>query len=245
VVTPPVFVCDPAQIDSDLITLAGSEGRHASTVRRVGLGERVDLTDAAGHLAECRVVGARPGELDLAVLTRRYEPEPACRVTVVQAIMKGDRSELAVTLMTEVGVDVIVAWAAERCVARWRSGQQDHALARWRSAAREAGKQSRRWRFPDVTGPAATTDVAALVRAASLALLLDLEAAARLRAVSVPRHGDVVLIVGPEGGVAPGETAELIAAGAVPTRLGPAVLRGSTAGAVAAALVLSGCGRWG
>jgi 16S rRNA (uracil1498-N3)-methyltransferase len=242
---PPVFVCDPAQIGSDQIILAGPEGRHAATVRRLAPGELVDVTDGAGHIAQCRVVGARPGELDLAVLARRYEPEPACRVTVVQAIMKGDNSELAVDLMTEVGVDVIVPWAAERCVARWRSGRQDKALARWRSAAREAGKQSRRFRLPQVTEPASTADAVTLVRAADLALLLDPQASPRLADMSVPRRGEILLIVGPEGGVAPRETAELTGAGALAARLGPFVLRGSTAGAVAAALVLSACGRWG
>ncbi len=242
--TPPVFLCDPGQIGSEQITLTGPEGRHASTVRRIARGARVNVTDGAGHLAECLVTAVRPGELDLAVLARSDEPAPACRVAVLQAIIKGDRGELAVELMTEVGVDVIVPWAAERCVARWRSDHQDKALARWRSAAREAGKQSRRRRFPEVAGQASTADAAARVRAASLAVLLDPSAGPRLADLPLPRYGEIVLVVGPEGGVGPGESAELIAAGARPARLGPTVLRGSTAGAVAAALILSGCGRW-
>ncbi|HEX9030254.1 MAG TPA: RsmE family RNA methyltransferase, partial [Streptosporangiaceae bacterium] len=116
--TPPVFVCAAGQLESDRITLAGPEGRHATTVRRLAPGERVDVTDGAGLLARCEVLAARPGqgELDLLVLERRAEAEPACRVVVVQAIVKGDRGELAVELMTEAGVDEIVPWAAERCV---------------------------------------------------------------------------------------------------------------------------------
>ncbi len=242
--TPPLFVCDAGQVGSGLITLTGPEGRHASTVRRLAPGERVDVTDGAGRLAECRVTGVRPGELDLAVLAWTEEPEPACRVVVVQAIMKGDRGELAVELMTEVGVDVIVPWAAERCVARWRSDRDDKAVSRWRSAALQAGKQSRRRRFPEVTGQARTADAVAWVQSAGLAVLLDPQAAAPLAGLSFPEQGEIVLIVGPEGGVGPGESAELIAAGARPARLGPTVLRGSTAGAVAGALVLSRCGRW-
>lgn len=245
--TPPVFVCDRAQLERDTVTLAGPEGRHATTVRRLAPGERVDLTDGAGLLAECEVLAARPGpgELDLAVLGRRLEPEPACQVVVVQAIVKGDRGELAVQLMTEVGIDVIVPWAAERCVARWRPDREDKALSRWRSSAREAAKQSRRSRFPEVSAQAQTADLLARVRDASLALLLDPAAADSLAALPLPRSGDIVLIVGPEGGITERESAELIAAGAIPARLGPSVLRGSTAGAVAGALVLSGCGRWG
>jgi len=118
--TQPVFVSERADIEADRFTLAGPEGRHATIVRRLTVGERVDVTDGAGLLGHCDVVGVRPGELDLAVRARHVEPEPACRVVVVQAILKGDRGELAVELMTEVGVDEIVPWAAERCVARWR-----------------------------------------------------------------------------------------------------------------------------
>jgi 16S rRNA (uracil1498-N3)-methyltransferase len=215
-------------------------------VRRLGPGERVDLTDGAGMLAQCEVIAARPGpgELDLVVLARHAEPEPACRLTVVQAILKGDRAELAVELMTEVGADVIVPWAADRCVARWRPDHQDKALSRWRSSAREAAKQSRRPRFPEVRQQACTADLLPLVAAAALAVLLDPEAAGSLAGLPVPGRGEIVLIVGPEGGVAPGEAAELTAAGAVRASLGPTVLRGSTAGAVAGAIVLSRCGRW-
>ncbi len=215
-------------------------------MRRLGPGERVDLTDGAGLLAECEVVAARPsaGELDLAVLTLRREPQPSCRVTVVQGILKGDRAELAVELMTEVGVDAIVPWAAERSIARWRPDREEKALGRWLTAAREAAKQSRRTRFPDIAGQARLAAVAALVAGADLALLLDAEADRPLAGLPLPAAGEIVLLVGPEGGVSPAESAELIAAGARPVRLGPSVLKGSTAGAVAAALVLSGCGRW-
>ncbi len=244
--TPPVFFCAAGQLENDRITLTGAEGRHAAAVRRLAPGERVDLTDGAGVRAECEVAAARPGpgELDVVVLSRRAEPEPACRVVVVQALMKGDRGELAVELLTEVGVDVIVPWAAQRCVARWRSDREDKALGRWRTTASEAAKQSRRSRFPDVRQQAQTADAVARVAGASLALLLDPAAGEQLAGIELPRSGEIVLIVGPEGGIAPGESDELIAAGARQVRLGPSVLRGSTAGAVAAALVLSGCGRW-
>jgi 16S rRNA (uracil1498-N3)-methyltransferase len=241
-----VFVCDREQLRGDLVTLTGAEGRHATTVRRITPGERVDLTDGAGLLAECEVVAARPGagELDLAVLTRRTEPEPRCVVTVVQAIVKGSGGELAAELMTEVGVDTIVPWDAERCVARWRQGREEKALGRWRTAAREAAKQSRRSRFPVVTARARTADVVELVSSAELAAVLDPAGGAALGTLALPGNGQIVVVVGPEGGISPRERACLMAAGAVSVRLGPTILRGSTAGGVAAALVLSRCGRW-
>jgi 16S rRNA (uracil1498-N3)-methyltransferase len=231
-------------------------------VRRLAPGELVDLTDGDGLLAHCVVVAVRTGELELAVRARRLEPVPRCRVVVVQAILKGDRGELAVELMTEVGIDVIVPWAAQRCVTRWAPDRAGKALARLRSTAREAAKQSRRARFPEVTDQAGLGEVAALVSQARLALLLDPGAERRLIDV-VPSPGegrgrgggggggegdlvagDVVLIVGPEGGVSETETARLMQAGAVPARLGPSVLRASTAGAIAGALALNAVGRW-
>ena len=248
--TPPVFLAERAQLESDRFALTGPEGRHATTVRRLAVGERVDVTDGDGLLAQCEVVGVRPGELDLTVIARHAEPVPRCRVVVVQAILKGDRGELAVELMTEVGIDEIVPWAAKRCVAKWRPDRQDKALARWRSTAREAAKQSRRARFPLVTEQAETAAVLARVARlggaarAGVALLLDPAAERRLADVELPSDREITLIVGPEGGLSETETAELVAAGAQPVRLGPSVLRGSTAGAIAGALVLSGCGRW-
>jgi len=225
-------------------TLDGPEGRHATTVRRLARGQLVDITDGSGLLAHCVVVAARPGELDLEVESREDEPPPACRLVVVQAIIKGDRGELAVELMTEVGVDVIVPWAAERSVAIWRPDREEKALNRWRSTAREAAKQSRRSRFPEIRSSVSTAGLPALLASASPVLLLDPAAAPVLTEVPLPAEGDVALIVGPEGGVSPAETKVLTSAGAVSARLGPTVLRGSTAGAVGAALVLSRCGRW-
>ena len=240
-----MFLADRAQLDSDAIVLAGQEGRHAATVRRLMPGERADVTDGQGTLAECVVTGASRDVLELAVVARRGEPEPEPRIVVVQAIPKGDRGELAVEIMTEVGVDVVVPWSAARSVARWRGERSDRALARWRATAREAAKQSRRARFPEVTALAATKDVTSRVSTASLAILLDPDAPTALGSVRLPRSGDIVLIVGPEGGVSPAESGALSQAGAVSARLGPAVLRTSSAGAVAAAVALGGCGRWG
>ena len=242
---PPVFLADTASLHRDVVVLSGQEGRHAATVRRLRPGERADLTDGDGMIAECVVAAARPGLLELTVLRRHQEPPPQPRICVVQAIPKGDRGEQAVETMTEVGVDVIVPWAAERCVAVWEpAGRSQRALARWRSTAREAAKQSRRARIPEVTTPATTADVLTRAAAAAAAIVLEPGAGTGLGSVPLPGAGEVILIVGPEGGVSPGESAAFAAGGAVAARLGPTVLRASTAGAAAAAVLLSRCGRW-
>jgi 16S rRNA (uracil1498-N3)-methyltransferase len=244
VLRPPVFVATAADLAGEQIVLRGREGRHASTVRRLEAGERVDVTDGAGTVAECAVIGSAPGELSLAVLARRTEPRPQPRLVVLQAILKGDRGELAVELLTEVGTDVIVPWAAERCVAVWRGERAAKSRARWRTSADEAAKQSRRSWFPEVTEQADLGAAVRRVAAAALAIVLDPDATASVAGLELPGAGEIVLVVGPEGGVSPAEADAFRGAGAVSAALGPTVLRASTAGVAAASVVLSQTGRW-
>ncbi len=190
------------------------------------------------------VAAARPGELELTVLTRRTVARPQPHVTVLQAILKGDRGELAVELLTEVGADTIVPWAAERSVAVWRGERAVRSRARWNSAAEEAAKQSRRGWFPEVTEQADLADATRRVAGASLAIVLDPDAAEPVTAVRLPTAGEIVLVVGPEGGVSAAEADAFTKAGAVPAGLGPTVLRASTAGVVAAGILLSRTSRW-
>jgi 16S rRNA (uracil1498-N3)-methyltransferase len=224
--------------------LRGQGGRHASTVRRLVPGERADITDGSGTIAECVVSAAKPGELELAVIARRTEPRPDPQVAVLQAIPKGDRGELAVELLTEVGADIIVPWAAERCVAVWRGERAAKSLARWRSAAEQAAKQSRRAWFPDITPQADLAAATQRVEAAALAIVLDPDASESVATVDLPEHGEILVVVGPEGGIAPAESAALRSAGAIAARLGPTVLRASSAGAIAAGILLSRTQRW-
>jgi 16S rRNA (uracil1498-N3)-methyltransferase len=242
---PPVFLVAPGELPADIVTLSGPEGHHAATVRRLRAGERADVSDGAGALAECTVVSVARDTVVLSVRSVHVVPSSEPRITVVQALPKGDRAELAVELMTEVGVDAIVAWAAERSVTRWHGDRGERALAKWRATAREAAKQSRRAWIPEVTGHAGLSDVTKLAsEAAALTLVLEAGAAAPLSTLALPDSGSIVLVVGPEGGISPAERAALADAGAIEARLGPTVLRTSTAGAAAAAILLARTGRW-
>ncbi|WP_219467477.1 16S rRNA (uracil(1498)-N(3))-methyltransferase, partial [Nonomuraea rhizosphaerae] len=214
------------------------------SVRRLRAGERLDLTDGAGGVAECVVREALKDALRLDVLGRYEVPPPSPRLVVVQGLPKGDRGELAVEMMTEAGVDVIVPWAASRSITQWKGERAAKALARWRSTAREAGKQARRFHLPEVAGPVSTSGVGALLAGAALGLVLHEEAAEPLTGVELPAGGDIVVVVGPEGGVSDGELAAFRAAKAVPVLLGPTVLRTSTAGVAAASVLLARTGRW-
>jgi 16S rRNA (uracil1498-N3)-methyltransferase len=227
------------------VTVEGDEAHHAVAVRRLRAGEQVVLTDGAG--TSVRGAVASTGKRVFTVVAEEVarHDRPAPEVVVVQAIPKGDRGELAVEVLTEVGVARIVPWAASRSVAVWKGERAAKSLGRWRSTAREASKQARRAWFPEVAEMASTAEVAALVAEADLAVVLHEEASAPLAALDVPAAGTVVVVVGPEGGLSDDEVAAFVAAGAVSVRLGSEVLRTSTAGLAAAAALLSRTRRWG
>jgi 16S rRNA (uracil1498-N3)-methyltransferase len=247
-VTAPLFVVPPDRATAaqagGKVVLDGDEGRHAAVVRRIRPGEIVSLTDGAGTLLHTRVIAASAAGLVCETLARIDVPPPAPSVVLVQALAKGDRSELAIAACTEVGVDRIVPWSAARSVVQWRGDRGDKALRKWRSTAYEAAKQSRRPWFPVVEPLASTADIAARLSAALLALVLHEESAVPISSVEIPAAGEVVLVVGPEGGLTADEVAAFRAGGGVPVRLGPTVLRTSTAGVVAAGVILSRTRRW-
>ncbi|MFD4696836.1 16S rRNA (uracil(1498)-N(3))-methyltransferase [Streptomyces niveus] len=244
--TAPVFVVDATVgLRPGTVTLEGPEGRHAVSVRRLRVGEEVVLTDGAGNGAHGTVAAVHGKDrLDVEVTGVRTEAEPAPRITVVQALPKGDRGEVSVETMTETGVDAIVPWQAARCITQWKGERGAKSLAKWRATAREAGKQSRRLRFPEVAEAASSKEVAALLAAADFAAVLHEEGSEPLATAQLPGAGSIVLVVGPEGGVSPDELALFADAGATPYRLGPTVLRTSTAGTAACALLLGRTGRW-
>jgi 16S rRNA (uracil1498-N3)-methyltransferase len=248
-VTAPVFVVDELVLDGPTFLLQGPEGRHAVSVKRLQPGEAVVLTDGRGRWTE-GVVEAAEGKDRLVVgelAGLREEPVPSPRITVVQALPKGDRGELAVETMTETGVDAIVPWSAARCITQWKGERGEKALGKWRATAREAGKQSRRTRFPEVAGLASGKQVAELLARADLAAVLHEDPdhpGEALATVELPAEGEIVLVVGPEGGVAPQELELFAGAGAKVCRLGRSVLRTSTAGTAATALLLGRTGRW-
>ncbi|MER5637364.1 16S rRNA (uracil(1498)-N(3))-methyltransferase [Kitasatospora sp. NPDC002227] len=247
--TAPVFVVETERLagaaPGAVLRLDGPEGRHAAAVKRLEPGEAVTLADGAGRGVHGTVAAVHGKDaLDVLVAEVREEPVAAARIVVVQALPKGDRGELAVETMTEVGVDVVIPWAASRCITQWKGDRGAKALAKWRATAREAGKQARRLRFPEVGEPMTTRQLLPLLGAASFAAVLHEEGSLPLAAAELPPAGDLVLIVGPEGGISPEELAAFAEAGAKPYRLGPSVLRTSTAGVAGGALLLAHTGRW-
>lgn len=242
-----VFYVD-ALPEGDSTTLDGTAGRHAATVRRIGVGEQLVLSDGRGGLAEATVSGAGRDRLDLTVTNRSWTEPPIPRVTLVQALPKSERSELAVDLATEAGVDAIVPWQARRCVARWEGPKADKGVAKWRAAATAAAQQSRRAYIPPVADLHDTATTLALVRDAAGrgAIVAALHESATREFAELPwaTAKEAVLIVGPEGGIDVDELTRLRAAGAEPVVLGPTVLRTSTAAAVALGAIGVLTDRW-
>jgi 16S rRNA (uracil1498-N3)-methyltransferase len=221
----------------EIAVVEGDEGFHAATVRRLRSGESLVLSDGAGAVADCVVTSADKRSLCARVLARRTAAQPSPPVTVVQAIPKSERSELAVELATEAGADEFVAWQADRCVARWDGDRADKGLRRWRAVARAAARQSRRAWIPGVEGPLSTQGlcgyVAGRVADGAVALVLHESAEGPLAERPLAGAASILVVVGPEGGIGDSELEALTAVGAVPVRLGPTVLRTSTAAAVA------------
>lgn len=245
--TPPLFLV--AELGDDVVAgaelaLTGAEAHHAARVKRLAVGELALLSDGRGGLAQARVASVSVDRVLFTVLslTRRREPEP--RLVVVQAVPKGERADLAVEALTELGADMIVPWAASRSVSVWRGDKAGRGVAKWRRTAAEASKQSRRSRVPVVAELASTAAVADRIRAAAGCVVLHESAGEPLASIAPPAAGELVVVVGPEGGVSEDELRSFVEAGARPVRLGPEVLRTATAGAAALAVLSVSTGRW-
>jgi 16S rRNA (uracil1498-N3)-methyltransferase len=243
--TEALFYVDTLPEAGDVAVVDGDEGFHAASVRRIRVGEKLDLGDGAGTMAHCVIEEVAKARLTARVM-ERWTVEPAApTVTVVQALPKSDRSELAIELATEAGADAFVAWQAARCVARWEGGRADKGLRRWRAVAR----QSRRPHIPEVSGVATTdmllADVREAVASRSIVLALHESATEPLTKLSLAQADSLMLVIGPEGGISDEEIAALSGAGATVVRLGPTVLRTSTAAAVALGALGALTQRWG
>jgi 16S rRNA (uracil1498-N3)-methyltransferase len=234
----------PSSLEAgDVVVLTGAEAHHAATVRRVRAGEAVTVGDGRGMwlTGECETVS--PREVTIRISARRDVAAARPRIALAQALAKGDRDELAVQAATELGVDEIVPWQAARSVSRWDAAKAAKGRARWQSIVREASKQAHRAWIPVVAPVATTTELAGRAPASRI-IVLEPTADVRLTELGLDDERDVVLVVGPEGGIAPEELDALRSAGSTVARLGDTVLRTSTAGPTALAVVSTALGRW-
>jgi 16S rRNA (uracil1498-N3)-methyltransferase len=256
-VSNPVFFTPAGALDStvpgSVFVLDGAEARHAVTVKRLAVGEQVDIADGSGKRITGTVAEAAPAALTVECTSVNVEPRPDIRLVLVQALAKGDRDELAIETATELGIDAVIPWQSERSIVRWKGERAAKAHGKWQSAVTAAAKQARRAWIPEVRPAVDTQALAREVAEAGLAVILHEDAVTPLRGVlgkwSEERReasdpGEILLIVGPEGGISPREVTRLCSAGAVTALLGPHVLRSSTAGPAGIVVASDVLGRW-
>jgi 16S rRNA (uracil1498-N3)-methyltransferase len=227
---------DRDAVAGGVVRVTGDEARHAISVARLRVGERVAVGDGRGLIVEGVVASTDAGELAVTVERSRREERPQPELWLAQALAKGDRDELAVQAATELGVSGVIPWQAERSVSRW-DAKAEKGRERWTSIVREASKQAIRSWVPEVAGLASTADLAALP---GLILVLEPTASGAITDVVLDEHERITLVVGPEGGISPDELARF----STQVRLGPEVLRTSTAGPAALAVLNARLGRW-
>ncbi|MFJ4169343.1 16S rRNA (uracil(1498)-N(3))-methyltransferase [Paenarthrobacter sp. NPDC089714] len=254
----PVFFTPAGSLDGlgpgSVFILEGPEARHAVTVKRLAVGEPVDLADGSGARLTGKVSDAGQGSLSVTATDVVFEEQPSVRLVLVQALAKGDRDELAIETATELGIDAVIPWQAERSIVRWKGDRAAKAHAKWQSVVTAAAKQARRAWIPEVRSIVDSASLAKAVAEADVAVILHedaknglrsvLEGAAQLAGADPHAPREVLLIVGPEGGISPREVTRLSDAGAVTALLGHHVLRSSTAGPAAVVLASDVLGRW-
>jgi 16S rRNA (uracil1498-N3)-methyltransferase len=231
------------------VALAGDEARHAITVNRVRVGEVISIGDGNGLMVSGTIATVEPKALEITVETVTAQPSPTIELWLAQALAKGDRDEMAVQAATELGVSGVIPWAAERSISKWTGQKVGKGIERWRAIVREASKQSIRHWIPVVGEHTSSKQLAALGATATV-VLLDPTASTRISELELPTvtPGDtprrLILVVGPEGGISPHEIEMFETAGAKRVRLGTEILRTSTAGPSALAVLNARLNRW-
>lgn len=222
-----------------VVELDGPEGKHAVQVRRMRQGEAIQLSDGKGQRVRGTVSAISGSSLQLNVEEVIHEQLPSRQITLVQALAKGDRDEMAIQAATELGATGIIPWQASRSISRWDGAKVAKGMLRWQQIVSEAAKQSLRAFTPEVASIADTKQLGSILKDFDLVLVLDTTATKTLSETAIQKAGKIAVVVGPEGGIEPSELDLLEAAGAKLVSLGSNVLRTSTAGpAVIAALLL-------
>ena len=230
--TEPLFIAEVAdKCVGDVVNVAGSEGRHAVSVKRLRVGESVLLADGLGHGIRGEVIETGKDVFSVRVGNVLQAPQRPIRWTAVQGLAKGPRSDIAIEALTELGVDEIIAWQAFRSVVRWEK-KADKGIAKWQSTVREASKQSRRLVIPEISY-ADAAQIAKRISEADCALILHEDSKTGLSEIELPKSGEILFVIGPEGGISPEEVEQFESAGGKLVGLGEQVLRTSTAGLVA------------
>jgi 16S rRNA (uracil1498-N3)-methyltransferase len=212
---------------------------HAIKVLRIAAGEIFNLSDGAGAWARVSVNNVNKKSMTVTVLESGFEEALSEQFTIVQAIPKGDRIKESIEMSTEGGVDRIVMWKAARSI-----GRADEKIEKLQSTAREASKQSRRFRIPQVSGVATTDHVVDEIAKSDLAFVFHESVTSSISHAVTKGAKKVLIIIGPEGGLTDEEVSTFAAAGAKVVLMGRPILRSAHAGLAAMASVNTALSVW-
>ena len=262
----PVFHCATAAeaVSGHVLTVGEDVAGHAVRVRRIGPGEQIEIVDGQGTRARGTVTAASATRMDLDIAEVTTEAAMRPRLVLVQALAKGDRDLQAIEAATEIGVDEVIPWAAERSIADWPAKKREKMAAKWDHLLQAASLQARRSRFPRLHELVRGTALARKLAETDAVFVLHETAQHRLsqalrdltgggcsghdstddRTASSAGPDRIVIVVGPEGGISGGELEALEGIGATTVRLGPTILRSSSAGSAGLVMTQNSLGRW-
>lgn len=216
---------------TDGLSIGGGDGHHLTRVLRLSPGQLVTVADGTGRWRTYSLEACVDGRAQLAAVSPLHrEPVPEPRMAIAFALTKGEGPDLAVRQLTELGVARILPVTSARAVPQWDVGRREAALLRWRRIASEAARQCRRARLPEVAPLGILSELAG-----HPGLVLARRGGVAPRLLGPPPEGEILVVVGPEGGLTEAEVVALHPWATVD--LGPYVLRAATAVVVAAALV--------
>ena len=234
------FVAEGTDFSANQIEVDGDEAHHGVNVLRLKTSEEVKISDGVGNWGVGTVSQINKKSFTVEILDRGFEPASKQRVVVVQAILKNDANKEAVDFLTQVGADEIIPWQSQHSIGKI----DDKSLGKWQSTARESSRQSRRVRIPVISNADSTESLISKIKGLQNIFVLHESAENRLSQIEINQEADVILIVGPEGGLSEIEVNTFVAAGAKVVRLGESVLRAANAGAAAVSVVMSRTGKW-
>ena len=229
--------------DSNLIEVSGDEAHHAIKVLRINVGEEILVSDGAGNWVRASVENIEKKTFTAKVLERGFQPKKSPRLIVVQGLPKSDRVKDAIEILVESGVDLISPWQADRSISKW----QKDSLDKWQSAVVAATKQSRRFRKPEIIDGLSLSQLLEIESENSAVLVMHESATTKLSEVVTSKFAgmsEIIIVIGPEGGISESELVVLKGAGAHIVGLGPEVFRSAHAGGAALSAVSALIGRW-
>ena len=230
-------------ISGETVVLSGDEARHAAKAARLRVGEKISLGDGRGTIAQAEAIDVSADQVSLVVVSSQTAVESSPPLWLVQSLAKSGRDEQAIEQATEVGVNEVIPLQASRSVVTWDGKKRESGVSRWQRIVTEATKQSIQPFLPLVRDVCGVEQVAQLGAEATI-LALDHRAEIGLFDLPLASDRPIAVVVGPEGGLSEGELETLVGAGATRVRLGPGVLRTSSAGPIALSLLHQKLGHW-